>query len=144
MLTLQAFVYFFFKREKNQFHGICMFCFTYSHLKVTIQRLKYCRYGVKHYPINQSINQSINQTTIQRLIKCFKNQFTLWGIPCLMTAFNLSMTSFVSPSPNGAAPDVMVFRQLMSKLETIGCLPKKSTIGGTMCSWVTWKKFVYR
>ena len=61
-----------------------------------------------------------------------------------MTAFNLSMTSFVSPSPNGAAPDVMVFRQLMSKLETIGCLPKKSTIGGTMCSWVTWKKFVYR
>ena len=24
--------------------------------------LEYCRYGVKHYPINQSINQSINHS----------------------------------------------------------------------------------
>ena len=36
-----------------------------------VKWLKYCRYGVKHNPINQSINQSINQPIIQSINQLF-------------------------------------------------------------------------
>ena len=39
--------------------------------------LKYCRYGVKLYPINQSINQSINQYEIGIYSTLYRASFSL-------------------------------------------------------------------
>lgn len=107
------------------------------------------RTEAKHFRVLDKTRRRDYQSTFPDIVKVKKvfilGTFPYKGIydglhciPCLTTAFSLVMTSWVRPSPRGAAPEVIVFRLLKSKLDTIGCLPRKRTMGGTICSCVTY------
>ena len=67
-----------------------------SSILFAVTWLKYCRYGLKLYPINQSINQSINFTTCiyERLSLYIRSRFRTSALVRYASFFTCSCTNF--------------------------------------------------